>query len=294
MDESEQKNFKAMKNIPCNLKSAEDQWRASLKLGFLYAEGKTILKDRQFEGPLRVQRPFYPQSQKICHTYIIHPPGGIVGGDQLLLDIQLSPNSWGLVTTPGATKYYRSKAKTAIQRTRLRVQKEAVLEWLPQENILFNGTFCNTLVRVDVEKGASFIGWDITCLGRPASGQTLQQCKIRNYLELWRGSKPQYLDRTRYTTDHPVMDATWGLRSHPVTATMLCSKSDASLVNKVRESITKSSDSLFAVSNVNGILVQRYLGNSVEEAKSLFRIAWQVLRMELFGIRAIQPRIWNT
>ena len=75
-------------------------WSACLQLRFIQCEGVTRLGARRHFGPLLVQRPFHPEGAP-CHVYILHPPGGIVAGDRLELDVHLEPGSHALLTMPG-------------------------------------------------------------------------------------------------------------------------------------------------------------------------------------------------
>ncbi len=85
-----------------------------------------------------VQRPFYPEGGT-CHVYLLHPPGGVVGGDQLELQVQSEPGSHALITTPAATKFYRAGPHPhSLLQQNLQV-RDATLEWLPQETIVFDG-----------------------------------------------------------------------------------------------------------------------------------------------------------
>lgn len=111
-------------------------WLAVLQLYFQTQGKKTFLYKQYHDGPLMVQRPFYPEDD-ICHVYILHPPGGIVGGDQLVINIHLDQGSQTLITTPGATKFYRSAGPTAVLTQQFYLRKNSSLEWLPQDNLFF-------------------------------------------------------------------------------------------------------------------------------------------------------------
>ncbi len=269
-------------------------WRASLGLRFADRSGKTVLLDRTHCGPLRVQRPFYPESDSVCHVYLVHPPGGIVGGDGLEIHIDIDENAKGLLTTPGATKIYRSNGRTSIQRTEIRIASQASIEWLPQETILFDGANSDALVRVDLDVDAIFMGGEITCLGRPASGEYLSHCNVRHRFELWRNNVPLLLERARYVTGHPVMKADWGLQNYPVVGLFACSRSDPSLLEAVRTGVVTDSNALFAATELQGVLICRYLGEDAEQAKEILRQAWRVLRPLVLKENAVEPRIWNT
>ena len=272
----------------------ENVWLASLRLHLKRKQDKTILADCQHHGPLRVQRPFYPESAKVCHVYILHPPGGLVSGDRLELEIAVDTDSWGIITTPGATKFYRSRQGVATQNVRIKIRKNAVLEWFPQENIQFNGTRSKTSVQVNLDARAQFIGWDINCFGRPASCEPLRQCDVSNRFEIWQNDTPVFLDRAYYTSDDPIFNAAWGLQGFPVNGILVCSNSQLSLLSKVRESGVLNTSANIGATDKQGIMIFRFLGHHAQEAKSIFQNIWKILRPALLGVDAITPRIWNT
>src|SRR5258706_5805989 len=90
-------------------------WRAELELQFQADGGQTRLASQRHAGPLLVQRPFYPEattlsdtgSDEPCHAYIVHPPGGVVCGDELRIDVQAQPQALPLLTTPATGQVYR-------------------------------------------------------------------------------------------------------------------------------------------------------------------------------------------
>lgn len=152
-------------------------WSATLDLEFAARGGRTVLARNRHQGPLRVQRPFYPETGGQAHVYVLHPPGGIVAGDSLAIDIDVAVGAHGLVTTPSAGRVYRSNAQGLLQtqQVTMTVAEGGFGEWLPQENIVFNGARAWNQTRIQLAPGARFIGWEITCLGRPASAQWFDQ-----------------------------------------------------------------------------------------------------------------------
>ena len=161
-------------------------WRAQLSLGFTRRGNKTLLSSRRHRGPLTVQRPFYPEGQEVCHVYLLHPPGGVVGGDRLEINVNCHSSTQALVTTPAATKFYRSAGAPAHLEQRLIVGKNAILEWLPQENILFSGSIGKMNTTVQLEQNSTFVGWEIVCLGRPASNETYDVGNFSQSLQIIR------------------------------------------------------------------------------------------------------------
>ncbi len=143
-------------------------WKASLDLTFFPSGERTGFSCRHF-GPLRVQKPFYPEGGT-CHVYLLHPPGGIVGGDELAIRAEARAGASALATTPAAGKFYRSAGPLATQDQLLRVASGGALEWLPQESIVYPGARGVSRTRVELEAGAAFLGWEIVSFGLPASG----------------------------------------------------------------------------------------------------------------------------
>ena len=161
-----------------------DAWSASLALRFERDAARSVLSDNRHSGPLRVQKALYPEGQGICHAIIVHPPGGIAGGDQLAISVRLGAGAQALITTPGASKWYKAR-DTGLRRSRRAAQtlhftlaKDATLEWLPQESIVFDAAEVQMHSIVELATGARYAGWEMLCLGRAESGETFRQGSI--------------------------------------------------------------------------------------------------------------------
>jgi urease accessory protein len=280
-------------------------WQAHLTLGFQRQHARTILGPCAHHGPLRVQRPFYPEGDEICHVALLHPPGGVVGGDDLHIDVTLHAGARALVTTPAAGKFYRSAGPRARQIQHLRVAAGAVLEWLPQENILYSGARVHALTRIELQGDARFIGWEILCLGRPAAGERFAAGDYRQEFELWRDGEPLYLENGRYPGGDALLNAGWGLRGQPVSATLACVGATPDGVAAIRagwEAFTDSttprqaepSEERATATQLDGVLVCRYLGPSTARARRFFTLAWGSLRPSLLARPPCPSRFWNT
>lgn len=274
-------------------------WQARLNLGFQLRGPRTILGRCAHQGPLQVQRPFYPEGETVCHVAILHPPGGVVGGDELRLEAQLDPGAHALLTTPAAGKFYRSAGPLARQIQYLTAAPGAALEWLPQENIVYNGARLQTLTRIDLQGDARFLGWEMLCLGRPAADEILTTGECRQTLELWRDGEPLYLESGRYSGGDPVLNATWGLQGQPVTATLLSTPVMPGWVAALRtggESFTALAvaGEIATVTALDGVLICRYLGPSATRARRWLILAWSLLRPLMLNRPACPSRFWNT
>lgn len=277
-------------------------WRAQLKLAFEQRDSRTVISQRQHFGPLVVQKPFYPEGP-VCHVYIIHPPGGIVGGDLLAIKTTVNSSAHALITTPAANKFYRSAAAEAQLTQDLTVANNAYLEWLPQETILFNGSMASTNTTVTLHEDSRFIGWEITCLGRPASGESFRDGYYRQHFNLNfkhtnNEQQPLFIERALLRGDDALLTATWGLKQRPVTATMLAYPADNNTLQLARSAIEdNSSDNaqrLCSATLIDNVLVCRYLGYQAEDAKAVFTNIWNQIRPAILQRKACVPRIWNT
>ena len=218
-----------------------------------------------------------------------------MGGDRLGLEVALGPGSHVLITTPAAGKFYRSAGPAAAQINCLEIGPDAVLEWLPQETIVYNGADAEMRTVVRLAPGANFIGWEMLCLGLPACGQPFTHGRLHQQLEIWREDKPLLIEPLRIASGDTLPTARWGLAGHPVVGTMAATGAEPQVVADIRRQVTAAADDgLFAVTRVQGLIICRFLGDDVYAGLKLFRQAWEVLRPVVKGRQACAPRIWAT
>lgn len=267
-------------------------WKASLALEFSFENQKTTLTGKRHDGPLVVQKPLYPEGEAVCHAIVVHPPGGIAGGDELTLTASTGRKASVLLTTPGAAKWYRSAGAQARQSIAFGVQ--GLLEWLPQETIVFDGALAETAFAADLDAGAGLIGWDIVCLGRTGSGERFRRGRYRSAFQLRREGRLLWLERGRIDGGGTLLASPAGLNGQPVFGTLFASFPDfeVKLLPALREE--KPADGEGAVTLLPGVLLARYLGGSGEAARRYFTALWRILRPALAGRAAVEPRIWST
>lgn len=281
--------------MSANLQSSS--WQASLALRFARRAGRTAIVHRKHFGPLRIQSPFYPENG-VCHVYLLHPPGGVVGGDQLHISAEVERDAHALLTTPASGKFYRSNGLVALQQQNLTVQKGATLEWLPQDTILFSNSHVQMNTRVELEAGARFIGWEMLCLGRPASDELYEAGLCRQTFELWRDGEPLLIERARFDANQPFMQECWGMQGYTVSATLVATNADTAALNAAREVElgvdANGNDGLLSCTLMGDLLVCRLLAHQGETARLTFSRVWQKIRPLVIGCEASVPRIWNT
>ena len=267
-------------------------WKASLALGFSFEDGRTVLSRKLHDGPLVVQKPLYPEGAPVCHAIVVHPPGGIAGGDALELSCAVAPQAAALLTTPGATKWYRSSGPQATQHIAFDVR--GALEWLPQETIVFDGALAESSLEVDLAPGASLLGWEIVCLGRRGSGERFRRGSYRFCARLRRAGRPLWLERGRIDGGGALMTSPAGLAGSSVFGTLFCAFPGVKheLLNEIRQ--VRPEEGRGAATLLPGMLAVRYLGDSSEAARRYFIALWRVLRPALAGREASEPRIWRT
>ena len=270
-------------------KTGRDGWEALLELGFEQRPSRTVLAHRRRRGPLAVQRTFHPEGDT-CHLYLLHPPGGVAGGDRLSISVASQPGTSALVTTPGATKFYNSIGPGAVQTHSFRLHG-GCLEWLPQENIFFPDAVVDLHTQIELEGDANYIGWEINCLGRPVIGERFGAGRLSFSTALRRDARPLLLERL--AVDGGSLSGKATLRNRPVVASLIATGADSAALDRARGVLASHAETTGA-SLVDEVLVCRYLGDSTEQARKLFVAIWQAIRPMLIGKEAVLPRIWAT
>jgi urease accessory protein len=269
-------------------------WRAELSLEFAYRDGRSVLAARAHRGPLVVQKPLYEEGDAVCQVVVVHPPGGIAGGDRLALKADVDAGAHSLFTTPGAAKWYRSAGPWAGQDVRLRVAGGAVVEWLPQETIVFQGARARLRARVELAGDGLYIGWDVLCLGRTASGERFGAGHVAQGSEILHEGSILFAEYAQIEGGSALLTAPAGMAGYPVTGTLLIAGRDAGrdLLAQLR-AVQVPDGSLGGVTTLPRVTVARFLGRSAEAARAYFVELWRHARPAFVQRAAALPRIWR-
>ena len=278
-------------NLSANTALFTPSWHAELELGYGRFGDSTRPTLRRHVGPLRVQKHLYAEGPQVCQHIIVHPPGGIAGGDQLNISASVGPDAWAQLTSPGAAKWYRA-AGPAYQNLTLKVASGATLEWLPQETIVFSAAQAEITTRIELEGDGRLFYWDIVALGRLASGERFEHGHFQSRLDLRRDGQLLWHERQRIVGGDGLLDSPIGLDGNPVFATLLVTgeisaqllETCRSLPNPVRGDLTQ----------LPGLLVARCLAGEALQARAWLIDLWRLLRPALLGREALAPRIWST
>ena len=274
-------------------------WHARLELDYRLEAGKTLARHRH-SGPLRILQSLYPEGDAICHNVLVHPPGGLVGGDTLELEITAEPGTHGLVTTPGATRFYRSAGEPAVQRTRITLTDHSRLEWLPLEAICYNQCVAENHLTLSLGREAEFIGWDVTALGLPLAAQPFETGSLLQHIEV----PGVWLERGRIVAqDLRLLDGPTGMDGQRCLATLFF-VAGSKIERTRREQALELARAVIAehplhqlagaTSPDGQVIVVRVLAPLVEPAIDLLRRVWTTWRAQLWGLSAQSPRIWST
>ncbi len=272
-------------------------WNARLSLNYTLEGGRTVARF-EHDGPLRILQSLYPEGGGVCHNVLVHPPGGLVGGDRLDLGIRVGAGAHGLVTTPGAARFYRSDGEVAVQHTRICVAGGGRLEWLPLEAICYSGCIAENRLEMQLEAGAELLGWDVAALGLPEAGSPFLRGSLLQHLEL----QGAWLERGRIAAeDARLLEGPLGLGGHRCLASLfLATGSDLprerreQALELAREVITAHPLAALAGATAPGprVVAVRVLAPLVEPALDLLKAVRHAWRPALWDLPPVQPRIW--
>jgi len=297
-------------------------WHGKLNLVYAERQNSTQLIYNHHQAPLKVQRPFYPESEKVCHSVILHTAGGVVGGDRLSSNFHLQPNAQALITTAAASKIYRSNGLQARQTLDIQIDAGACLEFLPQETILFNGADYRQDLRVELATKACFLGWEITRFGRSARGEKFLQGKWRSHTEIWQQGVPLWIDRQFLPGNTEIFHSPHGLFGQPIVGSLIWLGHPVSteIIEKARHTFTPhspvtehlgfarwsrsrstlptqhsalSTQHSIGVTQLEHGLLCRYRGASTSEVRNWFTAVWQILRTSFLSRGSCIPRVWQ-
>jgi urease accessory protein len=273
-------------------------WLAQLSLDYTQENGRSVARFSH-QGPLRILQSLYPEGDAICHNVLVHPPSGLVGGDTLDMQVTVGKGAHGLVTTPGATRFYRSEAGLATQQVHARLQDGARLEWLPLEALAYSGCDALNLAHFELAPSAELMTWDITALGLPNAQQPFVAGQFQQHLEI----PGVWLERgTVDAQDERLMNGPLGLAGQRCMATLVFAAGSAIAPERAEAALDTARATLEAsplrlqagaTQPHPQVIVLRVLAPVVEPAMQLLRPVWAAWRQVLWGLPGTVPRLWN-
>jgi len=275
------------------------RWEARLNLDFKVANGRSYLAIKLHAGPLVLQKSLHPEGDAVCHGVVIHPPGGVAGGDELTLNVSLAPHTNVLLTTPGAGKWYKANGQFAQQHCQFELQENACFEWLPQENILFDGSEVKLSSTINLAVEAKYAGWDIICLGRQAQLEQWLTGSLIQKVTIKRAGKLIWNERAFLEPAYRILQSIVGMHDKAVAASFVVAAGGVPATvldacRAIKPNFELDADAKYAVTALPEIFSARYIGQSSQCAKAYFEMLWQQVRPWYAEREAVRPRIWNT
>ena len=274
-------------------------WHAKLDLDYRTEAGRTVARPTH-TGPLRILQSLYPEGDAVCHNVVVHPPGGLVGGDTLDLTVKVAQGAHGLVTTPGATRFYRSDGELALQRTHIHVAENARFEWLPLEAICYGGCLAENRLTMELATGAQLLGWDVTALGLPAASKPFDKGCFSQHIEV----PGVWLERAHIrAADALLLNSPVGLDGNHCLATLFFLSGSALQRSQIQSALDVARAAIDthplrasagATSLDRKVIVVRVLAPVVEPAMDLLRQIRAAWRQHLWAMGAGAPRVWST
>jgi urease accessory protein len=269
-------------------------WRATLHLDFQNNPNRPdqTMARSQHLGPLRIQKLLYPEGPRLCHAIVVHPPGGIAGGDALELHASIAPGAAALITTPGATRWYGSTGSTASQRISLNVNGEC--EWLPMETIVYDQAQVHSAIEIGCSDQARMIGWDTLIFGRQSFGDVFSKGLFHQTISCRFNDRLLWQERTRVAGSDPLFRSAIGFQGHAAAGTLWAIRAaNAPWTENELEGLRASAPEIAWTILWPRLLVGRQIGDPLI-LKSRNTSAWALLRPLVFEREAIEPRIWAT
>ena len=273
-------------------------WHARLAINYRREDQRTVARF-EHSGPLRLLQSLYPEGNAVCHNVLVHPPGGLVGGDTLELHVNIDQGAHALITTPGATRFYRSEGESALQTTQLTLAPQARLEWLPLEALCYSGCLAENRLTMHLQPGAEMLGWDITALGLPKAEQPFVTGRFTQHLEV----PGVWLERGHLDAmDHRLLKSPLGMAGNACVASLFL-VAGSPLQRSRKEHALEATRAMLGASPLAAtcgvtcpnpqVVVVRVLAPLVEPAMALLRQVRACWRSELWGMTASTPRIWS-
>lgn len=281
--------------------NSHEHWVGNLEMAFAFRDGVTRLVHLKHGGPLMVQKALYPEAKGVCHTVMLHPPAGIAGGDHLNVSVYLEQGAQAVVTTPGATRWYKFNGRLASQSVGIHLANGAHLDFLPCENIFFDEVHATTSLTIHQATGSSFIAWEMSQLGRVASGETWKDSNLSFDVNFNLNGRLVWVDRSALKSNSLSRHVASGLDGHRVFGTMWLSSPTLSRETTERlahdmpwRAGLRAGVSHLDVGINHGLMVLRAISHEVEDLRHFFADMWLQCREIVSGLPAQPLRLWRT
>ncbi|KAI3325035.1 UreD-domain-containing protein [Xylariaceae sp. AK1471] len=168
----------------------------------------STLEHITYQYPLKLISPSPKVDQTSVLVFLLSYGGGLVGGDQVNLSIEVRPGGKLSIVTQGHTKIFQSISLDVVTRQTLKVhlEKDAALCLLPDPVQPFERSVYEQIQIFQVALGASLCLLDWVTHGRSARGENWSLTRWVGRNEVWasdvpKSSKPRLLVRDAIILD---------------------------------------------------------------------------------------------
>ncbi|MDC8450639.1 MAG: urease accessory protein UreD [Nitrospira sp.] len=268
-----------------------------LKLAYAKRDHRTIISYSYFTTPWKLLPPIYLDDTGAAYTLLVNPSGGLVGGDQLSIDMSLDRDAHVLISSPSANRVYRSESKVSQQHINITVGPGAILEWVPEHTIPFAGSRFRQILHATLAPGATLLLWDAVASGRIAREERWAFTDLENEIRITTASGRSLLER--YVIN-PATDLgriglaeEWNyVASFYVVNDALASEVWSRLESKIASVLDERPDHVLggvSTPTVPGVAI-KLLTRTAPDLTSMLDTLWAAIREELWNLPPVSLR----
>jgi len=273
--------------------AALSRFDASGAVGFSGPDARlSALRQR---SPIRFLRPV-PETGDPATVVLVNTAGGIVGGDHLSMTVSADDRAAVLATGQAAEKIYRSDGEDAEISIDIAARDGAVLEFLPQGTILFDGARLGRRTILSADRGATLLYGEILHFGRTAMGESFTTGALLDRTDLWIDGRRVLVDALRLDDDvAATMSARAALDGATAMAVIHClSPMAPAALDAARDAISDLGTARAgAACFEGGPMVARMISADGAGLRRDFAHLWSRLRGRVLGRPERMPRIWS-
>lgn len=260
------------------------------EIGLVAAPGGARIAHLHQKTPLRVLCP-HAEPGDLFTAALVTTSGGLAGGDRLVVDVELGSGARAVVASQAAEKVYRSTGDDTKFDVALKIERDAWLEWLPQETILFDGARLRRRLRVEIVSGGRWLACNSFVLGRRARGEVFTHGLFHDRWDVFVDGRLVWADAFRLD-DPKIVDHPAGLAGAAAVGTVVYVGPEAeaatALMREAAETLPKA-----GATKIGGLALLRILeADPALLRKTLAQVIGR-LRSEIAGLPALVPRLWQ-
>jgi urease accessory protein len=269
---------------------APHRWSdGAAEVSFAWTDDETRLRHLYQSDPCRVLFPRQADGAP-KEAVIVTTSGGIVGGDRLRFEIEAGPGCAAVVTTQAAEKIYRSTGADAEINVSVRTHDRALLEWMPQETILYEGARLRRRTQIDLQGSARMLAGEIVVFGRRARGEIFTHGLLHDDWRIFRDGRLVWADGLHLAGDiGPAIANPHAFAGAAAVGTVIYGGLDAA----DRLEIARAYAGTGCASCIGGLLVVKFVDTDAAALRAEFTSFWKQFRHAVTGLPTALPRVWE-